>query len=153
MAVNLDMTRLTDWNSWFLTVIFPILVKGKSCVRTWQRAAAIAPPSPHSVSQPTSNPGMETREMFVADCRHGENVKLGSCHECRASWCHARLWTGTGYHDDDYPVMAASGGYHLTSLSADREICRVESEVWRINQNKASPSMISSFRAQKMSLQ
>ena len=28
MAVNLDMTRLTDWNSDFLTVIFPILVWG-----------------------------------------------------------------------------------------------------------------------------
>ena len=31
MAVNLDMTRLTDWNSDFLTVIFPILVIGMSC--------------------------------------------------------------------------------------------------------------------------
>lgn len=31
MAVNLDMTRLTDWNSDFLTVIFPFLVIGMSC--------------------------------------------------------------------------------------------------------------------------
>ena len=38
MAVNLDMTRLTDWNSDFLTVIFPFLVIGMSCKFLGSRA-------------------------------------------------------------------------------------------------------------------